>query len=113
MSSNMNKNIFNVDSAKCNIINKDIDKQFNNLNKSLEKINSLLNKSIYKKVVKNEDSNKFLNASKKCTNVLSSNEKTKADFFINYNDDVKNYTIKLLDDRISVLEERISEIESR
>ena len=104
------KNVY-VNSTKADLIIKDIDKQFDAITKSLEKINTIMNKCVYKKTGKNEDCEAFLGWARVCEKESVAIIETKKDFKYAYNDDVKNYTIKLLDERIAALEKSIAELD--
>lgn len=111
LNSNMKlKNVY-VNSTKADLIIKDIEKQFDAITKSLNKIDTIMNKCVYKKTVKNEDCEAFLGWARVCEREAHDVVEIKKDFKYAYNDDVKNYTIKLLDDRIAALEKSIAELE--
>ena len=95
------KNVY-VNSTKADLIIKDIEKQFDVIT---------MNKCVYKKTVKNEDCEAFLGWARVCEREARDVVEIKKDFKYAYNDDVKNYTIKLLDDRIAALEKSIAELE--
>ena len=100
------KNVY-VNSTKTDLIIKDID----TITKSLDKIDTIMNKCVYKKTVKNEDCEAFLGWARVCEKESINIVDVKKDFKYAYNDDVKNYTIKLLDERIAALEKSIAELE--
>lgn len=104
------KNVY-VNSTKTDLIIKDIEKQFDTITKSLDKIDTIMNKCVYKKIVKNEDCETFLGWARVCEKESINIVDVKKDFKYAYNDDVKNYTIKLLDERIAALEKSIAELE--
>lgn len=104
------KNVY-VNSTKADLIVKDIEKQFDAITKSLNKIDTILNKCVYKKIVKNEQCEAFLGWGRTCAKEAAIIQETKKDFKYAFNDDVKNYTIKLLDDRIAALEKSIADLE--
>ena len=105
-----NKHVY-VNSTKADLIIKDIGKQFDIIVKSLNKIDTVMNKCIYKKCVKKEEVENFLGWSKFCEKEALFLNEIKKDFIYAYKDDVKNYTIKLLDDRIAALEKTIAEMD--
>ena len=105
-----NKHVY-VNSTKADLVIKDIGKQFDIINKSLYKINSVMNKCVYKKSVRNEDVENFLGWARLCEKEALTLNEIKKDFVYAYKDDVKNYTIKLLDDRIAALEKTIADMD--
>ena len=111
LNNNMKLKSVYVDSTKADLIIKDIDKQFGTITKSLEKVNTIMNKCVYKKTVKSEDSEAFLGWARVCEKEAHNINEIRKDFKYAYNDDVKNYTIKLLDDRIAALEKSIADLE--
>ena len=60
---------------------------------------------------KKRRSRKFLRVVKFCEKEALFLNEIKKDFIYAYKDDVKNYTIKLLDDRIAALEKTIAEMD--
>lgn len=104
------KNVY-VNSTKADLIIKDIEKQIDVIAKTLNKIDTIMNKCVYKKTVKSEDCEAFLGWSRVCEKEAYNIIEIKKDFKYAYNDDVKNYTIKLLDERIAALEKSIAELE--
>ncbi len=110
LNNNMKLKGIYVNSTKADLIIKDMDKQFSAITKSLEKINTIMNKCVYKKTVKSEDGEAFLGWARVCEKESSNVSEIKKDFKYAYNDDVKNYTIKLLDDRIAALEKSIADL---
>ena len=104
------KNVY-VNSTKADLIIKDIEKQFDAITKSLDKIDTILNKCVYKKAIQNEECEAFLGWGRTCMFEARDAQETKKDFKYAYNDDVKNYTIKLLDERIAALEKSIAELD--
>lgn len=111
LNENMKNKTVYVNSTKADLIIKDIGKQFDVITKSLDKINTIMNKCVYKKSVKKEDTENFLGWAKFCEKEIEPLEEFKKDFIYAYKDDVKNYTIKLLDDRIAALEKTIAEMD--
>lgn len=111
LNDNMKLKIVYVNSTKADLIIKDIEKQFDTITKSLDKIDTIMNKCVYKKTVKNEDCEAFLGWARVCEKESVNIVDVKKDFKYAYNDDVKNYTIKLLDERIAALEKSIAELE--
>ena len=70
-----------------------------------------MNKCVYKKSVRNEDVENFLGWARLCEKEALTLNEIKKDFVYAYKDDVKNYTIKLLDDRIAALEKTIADMD--
>ncbi len=105
-----NKSVY-VNSTKADLIIKDIGKQFDIITKSLDKINTIMNKCVYKKSVKKDDVENFLGWARFCEKEIEPLTEMKKDFLYAYKDDVKNYTIKLLDARIAALEKTIADME--
>ena len=83
-------------------------KELDNINNSLQKINIILNRSVNIGVVKGNKATTIKSWAKKSkeqgNNALKLKEKTSS----KYNKDVRDYPIKLLDDRIAELEKKIA-----
>lgn len=107
ISSKMNKNELNLNQDKATPIKMSMMKQFDTIQKSLSNINSCLNKAVSKKVVKGNYATQFKGWAKKCNSQAAAAKKKRTNLNSKYNEDVKNYTIKLLDTRITELEAKI------
>lgn len=83
-------------------------KELDNINNSLQKINIMLNRSVNIGIVKGNKATTIKSWAKKSkeqgNNALKLKEKTSS----KYNKDVRDYPIKLLDDRIAELEKKIA-----
>ena len=71
-----------------------------------------LNKAVSKKVVKGSYADAFKGWGKKCKSQATAATQRKTTLSNKYNEDVKNFTIKLLSDRISRLESLIASMKS-
>jgi len=105
----VNEGIY-VNENKANILVKDINKQLDNVSLSLHKINILLNHATTLGLVKGARSTAFKGWAKKSKAQAENALRIKEKLEIKYNDDVKNYPIKLLDERIAELEKRIEDL---
>jgi ribosomal protein S13 len=108
----MQKGEVYLDQAKATALKNDMVKQFENITASLNQIQTDLNKAVSKKVVKGSYADAFKGWGKKCKSQATAATKRKTTLSNKYNEDVKNFTIKLLSDRISRLESLISSMKS-
>lgn len=106
----MNKGEVYLDESKATAIKDDMIKQFDNITASLNQIKADLNKAVSKKVVKGSYANAFTGWSKKCGTQASNATKRKTSLNSKYNEDVKNFAMKLLNDRIAKLESIIAKM---
>ena len=83
-------------------------KVLDDINNSLQKINIILNRSVKIGAVKGNKANSFKAWARKCKSQANSTLKLKEKVSTKYNKDVKDYPIKLLDDRIAELEKKIA-----
>lgn len=104
----VNKEELFVNEVKADIIVKDINKQLDGISNSLHKINNILNRSVNIELVKGSKSNTFKSWAKKAKGQSDNSIKLKEKFNSKYERDVKDYPIKLLDERIAELERKIA-----
>ena len=99
-----------LNEAKAEPIVNNILKELDDISKSLQKINILLNSSVSMGIVKGSRGVTFKSWAKKskeqANNALKLGDKVSS----KYNRDVKDYPIKLLDERIAELERKIEEL---
>lgn len=110
MSPNVKKDELYLDASKANPLKQDMVKQFEIVATSLANINSLLTKAVNKKVVTGQYAASFKGWAKKCKTQSTNAKKRKTTLDSKYNEDVKNYTIKILGDRITALEAKIAKM---
>lgn len=101
------KNLY-VNDAKAKNIEKDMEKQLDVIRTSLFNIHTLLNQAVNKKYVVGSRAQVFRGWAKKSKSQSLSAKRLMESLNDKYFDDVKNYPIKLLDDRIAELEKRIA-----
>ena len=97
-----------INEVKADPIIKNILKELDNINISLQKINIVLNRSVNIGMVKGAKANTFKAWARKgkeqANNALKLRDKVAA----KYDKDIRDYPIKLLDDRIAELEKKIA-----
>jgi len=110
ISSKVSKDTLYLNSSKANSIVSDMKTQFETISSSLSNINSLMNKAVNKKVVTGDYATAFKGWAKKAKSQATAATKRKSTLSSKYTEDTKNYTIKLLSDRISALESKIAKM---
>lgn len=105
---NLNKNDLYINEVKADPIVKNILKELDDINSSLQKINIILNRSVKIEAVKGSKARSFKAWARKCKEQANNALKLKEKVSTKYNKDVKDYPIKLLDDRIAELEKKIA-----
>ena len=105
---NMKKNNLVVNQKNASPLINDMIKQMSVIEDSLNQINNILNKAVYKKVVDGKDIDTFINVGTKCTSTAGSFNKLSTNTEIKFNDSLKKFQIKELNERISNLEDKIS-----
>lgn len=99
-----------VNENKANGLIIDINKQLDNINTSLHKINILLNRATTLGLVKGARATAFRGWAKKSKAQADNALRIKDKLNDKYLQDVREYPIKLLDDRIAELEKQIKEL---
>lgn len=99
-----------VNESRANSIVKDINNQLDDMRNSLLNINIILNKSVKGKYVKGSRANSFKGWAKKCKSQADNSLKIKDKLNTKYEEDVRKYPIKLLDERIAELEKKIADL---
>ena len=97
-----------INEVKADPIIKNILKGLDDINTSLQKINITLNRSVNIGVVKGTKANTFKSWARKSKEQANNALKLKEKISTKYNKDVKDYPIKLLDERIAELEKKIA-----
>ena len=97
-----------INEVKADPIIKNILKELDDINTSLQKINITLNRSVNIGVVKGTKANTFKSWARKSKEQANNALKLKEKISTKYNKDVKDYPIKLLDERIAELEKKIA-----
>lgn len=92
-------------------IERDMQRQLEIMRTSLVKINSILNQTINQKYVKNTRIDIFRGWSRVTKSQAEVISKLKSNLTNCYSDDLKTYSIKLLDDRITAIEKKLAAIE--
>ena len=99
-----------LNEAKSDKIVKNSLKELDNISDSLSKVNIILNKAAGLGILSNSRSNTFKDWAKKSKEQANNALKVREKLDNNYSMDVKNYPIKLLDDRIAELERKIADM---
>lgn len=102
------KDTFYLNESKCNNIIKDIDNQLDSISSSLHKINNILNRTVSIGVVKGTKANSFKSWAKKSKSQGDNALKLKEKINSKYSLDVKDYPIRILNERIAELERKIA-----
>ncbi len=105
----VNQGIY-VNEARSKGIVKDLNKQLDNAATSMYKINNILNRAATLGIVKGSRLTSFKGWAKKSKSQAINSLKIKDKLNDKYNQDVREYPIKLLDERIAELEKRIAEL---
>ena len=99
-----------VDSASARVLQEDIERQLDLIQSSLSTINTLMNQAVAGGAVDGSYAEAFKGWAKKCSSqAITAKEKNDA-FKYKYSNDVKQYTMNLLDSRIAELENQIASI---
>ena len=106
----LSKNNLYVNESRANIIVKDIDKELDNMRNALLNINIILNKTVKDKYVKGNRASSFKGWAKKCKSQADNTLNIRYKLALKYNEDVRKYPIKLLDERIAELEKKIADM---
>ncbi len=105
---NMKKNNLVVNQKNALPLINDMVKQMSIIEDSLNQINNILNKVVYKKIVDGKDIDNFLNIGTKCSTTAGNYNKLSTNTEMKFNDSLKKFQIKELNERISSLEDKIS-----
>ena len=101
------KDKLSINESKAKPLVKDIDKQLDNISDSLHKINNILNRSVSIGLIKGSKGNSFKSWAKKSKAQADNAIKLKTRLDESFETDVREYPIKLLDQRIAELEKKI------
>ncbi len=104
------KDILYVNSSKAPALEKDIEKQLDVLRSSFLKANELLNRVVSKKAVKGNRLEVYRGWARKAKTQSQAAEKLRNTISDKFTDDLYQYPIKLLDDRIIELEKKMDSI---
>ena len=108
----IDKNYFYMDEAKAKRTVNDILKQLDVMKSSLLNMHLLLNQAVSSDIVKGMRAKSYKAWARKAKSQANSIEKLKASLSDKFDEDLRNYPLKLLDDRIAELERRISNMTS-
>lgn len=97
-----------INEVKADPIVKNILKELDDISTSLRKINITLNRSVNIGAIKGSKANTFKAWARKSKEQANNAEKLQEKITTKYNKDVKDYPIKLLDERIAELEKKIA-----
>ena len=101
-----------VDSTSARALQEDIDRQLDYIHDSLNSINTLMNQAVAGGAVDGSYAEAFKGWAKKCSSqAITAKEKRDA-FRYTFSNDVRQYTMNLLDSRIAELEDQIASIEN-
>ncbi len=104
----INRHHLFINEPKANPIEKDMEAQFDTIHSSLIHIQELLNRSVNLGVASGKRAEVFRSWAKKAKSQATNAEKMKASLVDKYSADLKNYPIRMLDDRIAELEKKIA-----
>lgn len=107
INSKMSKDSLNLKASKANPIKNDMVKQLNTIKTSLTNIGNYMNTAAKKGVVKGSYAEAFKGWAKKSKEQASAANRRKTTLSKKYDEDVKQYSIRVLESRISQLEESI------
>lgn len=108
ISASLNKNTLYVNESKTNPIEKEMEAQLEILHSSFNRINELLNRATNLGIVKGKRADVFRSWAKKSKSQSLNAMKLKQSLSEKYAEDVKNYPIQMLDNRIAELEKKIA-----
>lgn len=97
-----------LNEVKSDPIIKNIVKELDDISTSLKKINITLNRSVNIGVIKGSKANTFKSWARKSRDQANNALKLQEKVSTKYNKDVRDYPIKLLDERIAELEKKIA-----
>ena len=97
-----------INEVKSDPIIKNIIKELDDISVSLQKINIILNRSVNIGIIKGNKANTFKAWARKSKEQANNSLKLQEKVITKYNKDVKDYPIKLLDERIAELEKKIA-----
>lgn len=97
-----------INEAKADPAIRNIIKELDEVSTSLQKINIILNRSVNIGAVKGNKANTFKSWARKSKEQATNALKVREKVCTKYDKDVRDYPIKLLDDRIAELEKKIA-----
>ncbi|MBQ3297285.1 MAG: hypothetical protein IJJ63_00855 [Bacilli bacterium] len=103
-------NLF-IDEKRCNELINNIDNNLELIEKTMLNIERILNRSVSLKAVTSTRVKVFKSWARKCKSQATSVERLREKLATGYDEDVRYYPIKVLDDRIKELEEKIALLE--
>ena len=103
------KNLY-VDNKKAKVMVDDVVKQLDIINSSLSKVSALLFESVSLKYVKCSRATAFTGWARKAKSQAAASLKLSNNVHTKLEDDIRDYPIKLLDDRIAELERKIASL---
>ena len=106
----LNKKDFYLNVSKASNIESDIEKQLDSIKVSLLNINNLLNKATNDGVVSGKRADAFKSWAKKAKSQSLTASKLKEKINNKYSEDVREYPLKVLNDRIAELEKKIADM---
>ena len=110
VSDNISKSQLFVDDKHADKLVSDIENELSIINKSFMKVQLLINQSVNMGAVSGKRGSAFKAWARKAKSQANSIDKLKASLSEKFNDDLRNYPLKLLDDRIAELERRIASL---
>ena len=110
---NIDKNKFYVNSEKANLLQKEMQDQFNLIHSSLINISMLLNKVVKNRYVRGSRAGIYKGWAKRAKGQANAINKLKLDVLKNYSMDLKTFSINNIDLEISELEKIINSIENK
>ena len=113
VSDKINTSDLYINEKKVNKLVHDMDLEFDSLRKSFLKIQKLLNQSVNAGFVKGTRSTTFKSWARKAKSQSTQAEKLRVKLLEKYQEDVKQYPVYLIDQRLAMLEKRINELSNR
>lgn len=96
------------DSSSASVLIDNISEECSKISNSFNEIASILNKAVYKKIIDGEDTDKFINLSRKCSSLADRISNKSNTLGLKYEDDEKSILINQLNERIEELEKKIN-----
>lgn len=110
MHANVKKDELYLDPDKANFLEAQMEQQFKAIATSLKNIQNLMNKAVSGKVVRGSYADAFRGWAKKCGSQSIAATNKANSLKAKYTEDIKNFTIKMLDARVSELEAKIAKM---
>ena len=110
--STVSKDVLYLDVEKATALTSDMVTHLKGINQSLSTLNTLLTKAVNKKVATGTYATVFKDWAKKCKTQATYAQSKKTALKSKFEADTKDYTIKLLSDRLAELEAKVAAIKT-